>query len=137
MSGSPAYASIPNPGTPVTLTTGDTATDGTGGNTQLVFTAGAAGSFLPKLRLKALGNTGAQSLLRVFRNNGSTPATAGNNALIKELTLAQVTISHTAENQEYSLELNLSLAANERIYVCVATTVTNGWRVTPVNGGNY
>lgn len=135
MSSSPAFASTPNKGTPASLTSADTATDGTGANTVLIFTAGANGSFLPYLRCKPLG-TNVASLLRVFRNNGSTPATGSNNALIKEAPLAAVTISQTAENAEVDVQLNLSLENGERIYVCIATAVAAGWKVTPINGGN-
>ena len=135
MSSSPAYASVPNKGTPVTITSADTATDGTGANTVLVFTAGASGAFLPALRCKPLG-TNIASLLRVFRNNGSTPATAGNNALIEEKALPSLTISQVAENAKVDVPLNIALAATERIYVCIATAVAAGWKVTPINGGD-
>lgn len=133
---SPAFASTPNKGTPVSITNADTETDGTGADTVLVFTAGANGSFLPGLRCKPLG-TNVSSLLRVFRNNGSTPATASNNALIEEKNLPAVTISQTAENAKVDVPLNLSLAASERIYVCIATAVSGGWKVSPINGGDF
>jgi len=72
----------------------------------------------------------------VFRNNGSTPATAGNNALIEEKALPSLTISQVAENAKVDVPLNIALAATERIYVCIATAVAAGWKVTPINGGD-
>lgn len=143
MSSSPEYAAgAVNAGTPVSLTNADTATDGTGANTVLVFTAPTTGkgAFLPKLRCQPLG-TNVASLLRVFKNNGSTPATASNNALIAEKALPAVTISQTAENGGLDVDLNIALKMNattpERIYVCIATAVAGGWKVTPINGGDF
>lgn len=140
MSTAPQFVSTPNAGTPATLTAANTALDGTGATGRaLVFTAGSSGSLLPALRVMHLG-TNVATLIRVFRNNGSDPEVAGNNALIYEKAIASNTVSHTAESTPYNCPLNLTLeggANPERIYVTLATAVAAGVRITPINGGDY
>ena len=60
-----------------TLTTANTAKDGTG-TTQLIFTAGADGGRVERIRVRALG-TNVATVLRIFINNGSAPTVAANN----------------------------------------------------------
>lgn len=126
-----------NKGTPGVLTAANTAMDGTGATgRQLLFTAGSNGSLLEAIRLMHKG-TNVATLLRFWRNNGSDPETAANNTLIGEQAMAANTISHTAESIQYDKVLNLRLAASERIYVTLATAVSAGVHISPINGGDF
>jgi hypothetical protein len=137
MATAPQFATTPNKGTPGSLTAANTARDGTGATGRiLIFTAGASGSILPMIRFMHLG-TNVATLCRYFRNNGSDPEVAGNNSLIGEIAIASNTLSQTAESIVYNETTNLVLAAGERIYVTLATTVAAGIQVTPVNGGDF
>lgn len=137
MATAPVFTDTPNSGTPASLTAANTALDGTGSTGRaLIFTAGADGSFLPGITLRHLGSNVA-SVLRVFKNNGSDPEVAGNNALIKEVTVSSNTLSQTAASTEYYAELNEVLEAGERIYVTLGTAVAAGIKATPHNGGDY
>ncbi len=108
--------------------------DGTG-TTVLVFTAGANGARVDALKVKALG-TNVATVLRVFVNNGSTPATAANNALFAEQTIAATTASQTAALADTEIPLNISLEPGQRIYCSVGTAISAGLMVSTV-GGDY
>lgn len=136
MATAPQFVTAVNKGTPASLTAANTALDGTGSTGRaLVFTAGSSGSVLPALRFLHLG-TNVATLLRVFRNNGSDPEVAGNNALIYEIEVAAHTTSSTAASIPYQLDCNLVLGASERVYVTLATAVAAGIKITPMNGGD-
>lgn len=135
MATAPQFVTTPNAGTPQTITAANTATDGTG-TTALIFTAGASGSLLPSVRFTHLG-TNVATVARVFYNNGSDPTVDGNNALIGEKAIAANTLSQTAESIVYDLNLNLVMAASDRIYVTLGTAVAAGIKATPINGGDY
>src|SRR5262245_51311965 len=91
---SPIFVGVPNFGIGTNITSANTAMDGTG-TVVGVFTAGANGGYVRRLRIKALG-TNVASVLRIFINNGSTNGTATNNVLFGELTLAASTASNSA-----------------------------------------
>lgn len=115
--------------------TANTAKDGTG-TTYAAFVADATeGSFLYKLRVRALG-TNVATVLRVFLNNGSTSATAANNSLITELTMPSTTLSEVAALSEYEVPLNVALPAGYKILVCVGTAIAAGASVIGI-GGDY
>jgi hypothetical protein len=140
MATAPQFVTTPNKGTPGSLTAANTALDGTGATGRLLlFTAGSSGSILPAVRAMHLG-TNVATLIRVFRNNGSDPAVAGNNTLVAEKAIASNTVSHTAESIPYDIPLNMTLAGGanpERIYVTLATAVAAGIQITPINGGDF
>lgn len=117
-----------------TLTTASADYDGTGANNALVFTADATnGSFIQKLRFKPAGtNTG--SVARIFFNNGSTNATAGNNSFFGEVNLPSTVAITTSATIDLEYPINVALPAGFRIYVGLGTTVIAGWVVTPVAG---
>jgi hypothetical protein len=119
---------------PALMQAANTAKDGTG-TTGLAFTAGADGAFVQKLVARSVG-TNVATVLRVFVNNGATPATAANNSLVAELTLPATTLSEVAAQLPYELPLNYALPAAYRIYVTLGTAVAAGYEVT-VFGGNY
>lgn len=127
-----------------TLTTANTAKDGTG-TVATVFTAGADGSRIDQIKVRALG-TNVATVMRFFVNNGSTNATAANNSLIHEATIASTTLSETAALVDNNITITVNttetvppipyLPANHRILVTIGTTVAAGLAVT-VHGADY
>ena len=123
------------------LQTANTAKDGTG-TTQLIFTAGADGARVERIRVRAAG-TNVATVLRIFINNGSDPAVAANNVLFAEKTIAATTLSETAELALNELPTTtdptafpLVLPPNYRLYCTIGTTVAAGLRVTAI-GSTY
>src|SRR5574343_44850 len=113
----------------VTLTTADTSTTAPGTNGATLLTANATdGSYLFRIFVKPLG-TNVATVLRIFLNNGSTVATASNNALIKELTLPASTASAVAALVDYELTLNLKLAPGYKVIVAIGTSVAAGYAI--------
>ncbi len=90
----PVYSKTPQISWGTVLTTANTAKDGTGSVVTL-FTAGSDGARVERIRIKALG-TNVATVLRIFINNGLTNATAANNVLYGEITLAATTLSEVA-----------------------------------------
>ena len=130
----PIYPLTPQTLCGKTITTANTAMDGTG--TQVsVYTAGVNGARVDKLRLKALG-TNIQTVLRVFLNNGATNETATNNSLISELTLPATTASATDAILDRVLLLDIAIPAGYVLNCAIGTTVSAGWQVT-AEGGDY
>ena len=108
--------------------------DGTGYVTT-VFTAGANGSYVSQLIVRPVG-TNAQTVLRVFINNGSTNATQANNCLFTEITLPPNTASANSGLQGTSIPLNFALPAGYKVNVTLGTAVSAGYRVM-AQGGDY
>lgn len=118
-----------------TVITGNTATDGTG-TSALIFTADATnGGRIERVRLLHLG-TDIATVVRLFVNNGLPPATAANNALLLETTMAANTISQTAASVAQEIALAIALPPGYAIYATVGTTVAAGIRVIII-GGKY
>ena len=117
-----------------TVATANTAKDGTG-TVVTVFTAGAEGSRIEKIRVRAAG-TNVATVLRVFINNGATNTTATNNTLFTEATIAATTLSEVAALAETDILMGVSLPAGYKINITIGTTVAAGLAVTAV-GGNY
>lgn len=113
------------------------ATDYTGidADTSLVFTAGADGSYIDRLRFKA-GGTNVATVARIYINNGSANTTATNNTFYGEVSLPATTASNTSATAEIDYPMNIAIPGGFRIYVGLATAVAAGWVVTPV-AGNY
>lgn len=130
----PIFTDIPNIGFAPAITAANTAKDGTG-TTDLIFTAGADGAFVQKLKIRPKG-TNVATVLRVFLNNGATPATATNNMLFDEVGLPATTNSEVAAIVGNELPMNIALPAGWRIYVAIGTAVAGGYAVTAV-GGDY
>ncbi len=117
-----------------TITTAITTVDGDISAAALVATGNATnGSRVDYLRVRALG-TNVATVLRVFVNNGSTAATAANNALLTEVTIAATTLSQVAALAETTIALDLSLPPSYRLYVTIGTTVAAGLKVAAVMG---
>ncbi len=118
------------------IVTAITTVDGDLSGAALIATGNATnGSRVDYVRVRALG-TNVATVLRVFVNNGSTAATAANNALLTEVTIAATTLSQVAALAETTIPLDLALPANYRIYVTIGTTVAAGLIVAAV-GGDY
>jgi hypothetical protein len=116
------------------ITTQNTAKDGTG-TVLTVFTAGANGSYVQKLRVRPSG-TSVQTVLRLFINNGSTNATPANNILFDEITIPAITLSETTAQNSYEIPLNFALQTGYKLNVTIGTTVAAGLYVSVV-GGDY
>jgi hypothetical protein len=130
----PIFAVLPNVGFAPGVTAANTAKDGTG-TTDLIFTAGANGSFVSKIKIRPRG-TNVASVARFFLNNGSTPATATNNMLFDEVGLPATTNSEVAAIVGNELPMNIALPAGWRIYVTLGTAVAGGYAFTTI-GGDY
>lgn len=115
------------------ITAANTAMDGTGTVTT-VFTADATnGGRIEKIKARSLG-TNVATVLRIFINNGSTNATAANNTLYTEATIAATTASASAALADNEVLLNLALPAGYTINVTLGTAVAAGISVTGVGG---
>jgi len=124
-----------------TLTTANTAMDGTG-TVVILFTAGADGGRVERVRSKALG-TNVATVLRLFINNGSDPTVATNNVLYAEKTIAATTATQVASTLTNELPDNadisafpLVLPAGYRLTATIGTTVASGLRVSVI-GSTY
>lgn len=127
-----------------TVATANTALDGTG-TVATAFTAGANGSRIDQIRVVHLG-TNVATVLRFFVNNGLTNATAANNILIHEVTIAANTLSQTASSTAYDVTLVKNstetivpipyLKPGYKINVTVGTTISAGVAVS-VMGADY
>jgi hypothetical protein len=100
---------------------------------KLVFTAGANGSFIQRLRFKAKG-TNTASVARIFINNGSANTSASNNSFYGEVSLPATTAIATAATVEIDYPMNFAIPPGFTIYVGIGTTVSAGWVCTPIAG---
>ncbi len=116
------------------LKTANTAKDGTG-TVLTVFTAGANGSYVTRIRARAAG-TNIASVLRVFVNNGSSQATLANNIYYDELSLPATTNSEVAALATFELTLGFALPAGYKLMVTLGTTIAAGVFVSVI-GGDY
>jgi hypothetical protein len=131
----PIFIGTPNFGLGTSITGANTAMDGTG-TVVTVFTAGASGGYVRRIRVKGQG-TNQANVMRVFVNNGSSAGTAANNVLWGELTLNASTASNSANvAPDYEYAMNLVLPANYVVNVCLGVTAAAGWIVS-AEGGNY
>lgn len=131
----PIFLGVPKVGYATTGTSANTALDGTG-TVVTLFTADATdGSRVEKVKLKHLG-TNVATVVRLFINNGSTNATAANNALYKEVAMAANTLDQAAESLEVEVPLDLVLPAGYKLNCTIGTAVAAGIMVTVV-GGDY
>lgn len=131
----PIYSRSPDIQWGTVVTTANTAKDGTG-TVGTAFTADATnGGRVEKLKVRAAG-TNVATVLRVFINNGSTNATASNNTLYTEATIAATTLSETSALADNEITLNLALPIGYKINYTIGTSVAAGLAVTAV-GGKY
>lgn len=119
-----------------TVATANTAKDGTG-TVVTIFTAGANGARVDRVRYKASG-TNTATVLRIFINNGADPTTATNNTLCREETVAATTLSEVAAlvNGEIVFPEGLILKNGYKLTITIGTTVAAGLHVSAY-GGDY
>lgn len=130
----PIYSKAPNVAWGE-VATANTAKDGTG-TVVTIWTADATnGGRIEKIKIRAKG-TNVATVLRVWFNNGSTNATAANNTLWGELTIAATTLSEVAALADNELPINISLPAGYKINITIGTTVAAGLHCT-AGGGSY
>lgn len=101
-----------------------------------LITAGVDGARVGRVRIQPLG-TNVLTVMRFFINNGSAPGTAGNNQLIREVTLAATTVSQTAALAAQELALNMVLKPGHKILYTIGTAVAAGFGVTAIDAGDY
>lgn len=132
----PIFCQAPDIQWPTTaIATANTAKDGTG-TVLTVFTADATnGGFIQRVIARAIG-TNIATVIRLFLNNGSTNATAGNNILIAEYTLSATTLSEVASLAAYEIPLNMAIPAGYKINATIGTTVAAGYMLSGI-GGKY
>jgi hypothetical protein len=122
-----------------TILTANTAKDGTGTVVTIFIADATNGGRVEKIRFRALG-TNVATVARIFINNGSTNATAANNTLFAEITLAATTLSEVASQPNVDLSpqsdagLPLILPPGYKLNVTIGTTVAAGYAVTAVAG---
>jgi len=121
------------------LTAANTNTDGTG-TVLTVFTAAATNGGRCDAVMALAAGSNVATVARVFINNGSTNATAGNNTLIGDVPLPVTTASNSAPITPYPIDLlaeagfagGIDLPAGYKINVCLGTAVSGGWAFTGV-----
>jgi len=128
----PIFPLIPKTKISTALTTANTALDGTGTVVEL-YTAGADGGFVDQIKIQHLG-TNIATAFRVFLNNGSTNATATNNALIYEETIAANTLSQVAKSVETIITCGIAIQAGYKLYATIGTTISAGVIATCIAG---
>lgn len=117
------------------ITAANTAKDGTGTVTTL-FTADATnGGYVDKVRIRPAG-TNVATVLRLFINNGSTNATAGNNTLFDEISIAATTNTETAAIAGTEIPLGFALPPGYKLNATLGTAVAGGIAATVI-GGKY
>ena len=136
---SPIYTLTPdvsnNNGTTVggTILTATGDYTGVSANHVLLHTAGTNGSYVRRLRFKAIG-TNIATVLRIYLNNGSTAGTATNNLFHGEISMPATTATNTAATTDIDYPMEIALPSGWRIYVGTATTVASGWIGSAIAG---
>jgi hypothetical protein len=127
--------------TPALIQTQNTAMDGTG-TVSTIFTAGADGGRVERIRCKAAG-TNIATVLRIFINNGGANSTPANNILYAEKTIAATTAAPAAALLTNELPdttdttaFPIVLPAAYTITCTIGTTVAAGLYVAAV-GSSY
>lgn len=116
------------------LTTAAADYTGVSTNNELVFTADPTnGSFVERIRFKALG-TNVASVARIYINNGSTHTTAANNSFYGEVSLPATTAIATSATIDIDYPIGYALNPGFQLWVGLGTTVAGGWQPTAVGG---
>lgn len=135
----PIFTASPNSNFTKTIKTQFTGTDlstaSVGTTTWLIFSAGADGSYIQKIRFRALG-TNIASVGRIWLCNTTSTPSATNAFLYDEVSLPATTASASAALTNAEMPMNIALPANWTVYVTLGTTVSAGFDVTAI-GGSY
>lgn len=129
---SPIFPLTPKVQISTLLTTANTALDGTGTVVEL-YTVGANGGYVDNIRVLHCG-TNIATVFRVFLNNGSTNATATNNALLYEVTVRANTVSQVAESIPEIITIDKAFPAGYKLYATIGTTISSGVKATCIAG---
>ena len=132
---SPDVSTDGSTGMGTTLTTAANDYTGISVNNVLEFTAGADGSYIRKIRFKAVG-TNVATVARIYINNGSTNTSANNNSFYEEVSLPATTTTATSPTATIDVPMEIGINAGFKIYIGLGTTVVGGWIATVV-GGKY
>lgn len=130
---SPETTSNTSTGFAGTLLTATAEYTGVSATNLLVHTAGVNGSYIRRLRFKAIGSNVA-TVARIYINNGATNATATNNVFYGEVPLPSTTASNTTNTVDIDYSMEFALNASQRIYVGLGTTVAAGWICVAIAG---
>lgn len=142
---SPIYTATPDPKPAGAIigTSANTATDGTGANTYLIYTADATnGSFVQSVKLKAV-STIAATVARLWLCTDTGTFTAGttntavNTSMLAEITIAAWTASNTLASPDYVIPVNMGMAANTKLLMTFGTSTgaaTTGFNPTTIAG---
>jgi hypothetical protein len=110
-------------------------------NAWVIYTANATyGSFVQKIRWRAIGTNSSATVCRVFLNNGTTPSastgTSTNTTLLDEISLTSTTSSTTVPLPLFELPLNVAIPAGYSLYATYGTGNTSGFDIA-VFAGDY
>jgi hypothetical protein len=114
--------------------TANTAQDGSG-TLYKMFTAGANGSYIQKVRFRPVGAP-ASTVARVFISSSSTTSSTVT-WLYDEITLPSVTLTQTAASSVFELPMNFALPANYLLYITFGTSTGStgtGYSVVTIAG---
>jgi hypothetical protein len=114
--------------------TANTAQDGSG-TLYKMFTAGANGSYVQKIRFRPVGSP-ASTVARVFISSSSTTSSTVT-WLYDEITLPSVTLTQTAASSVFELPMNFALPANYLLYITFGTSTGStgtGYSVVTIAG---
>lgn len=125
----PIFGLTPNVSWAQGALTANTTTDLTAGTIYLLYTAGASGSYLDEIWLKAIG-TNIASMARFWINNGATTASAANNTFIRDYQLPATTASNTSMQPDFVLPIRKPIPATYRVYATLPTGVAAGYDIT-------
>lgn len=124
-------------------TNANTATDGTGANTSLIFTADATeGSYVYTVRLKPV-STIVATVARLWycSDTGSftpgTTNTAANTTMIAEISVAAFTASNTVAAPVYDIPVNMPLPPSTKLLMTFGTSTgaaTTGFNPLTIAG---
>ncbi len=144
---SPLFSGTPNVSS-VTITTASANTSSAGGGTVAtdifkVFTSGASGSFVQRVRFMSVATaptTGVPTTLRIFLSSvGSSTTSAADTFLIGEIAVPAIASdATTAATNYYDFIINQAIPASRFIHVSqhVAQTTNQNWIATCF-GGDY
>lgn len=113
-------------------TSANTATDGTGANTFLIYTADATeGSYVYTVRLKAITSTAA-TVARLWYCSATgafsagTTNTAANTTMVAEVSLPAITASNTLATPVFEIPVNMPLPASTKLLMTFGTSTGAG-----------
>ena len=130
----PVFTQVPKTPVGQSITTSNTAKDGTGTVVTLFTAEATEGSRVEKVIAIPRG-TNVATVLRLWINDGQG-VLAANNAQVKEVTLPATTLSEVAAMGTVEIPLDLALPAGYKLNATIGTTVAAGYNLLAI-GGDY